>query len=256
MSHSLTIIGVDCAVDENNTGLSLGELLNDTLVIRDVTIASKDNPPSAIITRWLLDNSPALLAFDAPLGWPVAMGSELTRHKAGQPIGCNANNLFSRETDRFIHKEFKKKPLDVGADRIARTAHKALIILDELRKNTRKDIPLIWEPEALTEMGVIEVYPVATLMSLKIEFSGYKNNNISLSERRAIRRRILESMHNNSPKLDMSDSLIEKLLSNDNQFDSAICTLAGAHFARSECISPTNLETSAKEGWIWVRRKT
>jgi hypothetical protein len=44
-----------------------------------------------------------------------------------------ANAMFRRTTDLFIQQKLKKTPLDVGADRIARTAYAALAILGTLR---------------------------------------------------------------------------------------------------------------------------
>jgi hypothetical protein len=42
--------------------------------------------------------------------------------------------MFRRMTDRAIHKNVGRTPLDVGADWIARTAHAALRFLAELRR--------------------------------------------------------------------------------------------------------------------------
>src|SRR5437016_7332440 len=41
--------------------------------------------------------------------------------------------MFRRVTDDVIYERLGKRPLDVGADRIARTAHAALRFLEELR---------------------------------------------------------------------------------------------------------------------------
>jgi hypothetical protein len=51
------------------------------------------------------------------------MGRCLTNHRAGQSIEVSPNEFLRRETDRSIHRRLGKRLLDVGADRIARTAH-------------------------------------------------------------------------------------------------------------------------------------
>lgn len=42
--------------------------------------------------------------------------------------------MFNRLTDRLIHQRIGKKPLEVGADRIARTAHAARMHWAQLGK--------------------------------------------------------------------------------------------------------------------------
>src|SRR5204862_1418897 len=74
----------------------------------------------------------AVLAIDAPLGWPVALARTLFTHRAGERLSSPANDMFRCTTDSFIQRELSKTPLDVGADRIARTAHAALRFLEDL----------------------------------------------------------------------------------------------------------------------------
>ena len=82
----------------------------------------------------------ALLAIDAPLGWP-ALGQSLAAHRAGQGIAVAQNTLFRRATDVSVHQRTGKLPLEVGADRIARAAWQALSVLQQLRAATGHDIP-------------------------------------------------------------------------------------------------------------------
>jgi hypothetical protein len=70
-----------------------------------------------------------------------------------------------------------KQPLDVGADRIARTAHAALRLLQELRERTHMSIPLAWDRNFKPEVQAIEVYPAGSLKSYGIRHSGYKGND-------------------------------------------------------------------------------
>ena len=56
-------------------------------------------------------------------------------------------NLFRRETDREIKRRLGRQPLDVGADRIARTGHRALEILSKLADSLKlREILLAWVP--------------------------------------------------------------------------------------------------------------
>jgi hypothetical protein len=108
------------------------------------------------------------------LGWPKALGEELHSHEAGESIRVEPNQLFRRETDLFIKREIGKQSLAVGADRIARTAHAALTLLDEIREVTGQPIPLSWKPGYASGLSAIEVYPAATLIVHDMHVSGYK----------------------------------------------------------------------------------
>lgn len=68
------------------------------------------------------------------------MGQALNYHYAAEGVSIGPNDLFRRETYRFIKRNVGKQPLDVGADRIARTAHAALKVIEELRLLTSKPI--------------------------------------------------------------------------------------------------------------------
>jgi len=103
------IIGIDCATQEAKRGLAYGLLKNGKLTITDVASCSSANPSQEIIPSWLNRTRFALLALDAPLGWPVTMSEKLPLHKAGNPLGVeDSNRMFLRETDFVIWREFKK----------------------------------------------------------------------------------------------------------------------------------------------------
>jgi hypothetical protein len=117
---------------------------------------------------------PALIAIDAPLGWPKQLAETLINHRAGMPIETPANAMFRRTADVFIQQKLKKTPLDVGADRIARTAYAALAILGTLRVELGMPIPLAWAQADVSRVAAIEVYPAATLVAHRIWSIGYK----------------------------------------------------------------------------------
>jgi len=242
----MVIIGIDCATKETKTGLALGTLERNHIVINDVTLGSSCKSSVDTILNWLSSKKIALLAFDAPLGWPESLGSELSSHYAGEPLNNKPNNLFSRLTDRVVHKEIKKKPLDVGADRIARTAHAALTLLKNLRDETNLPIPLLWHMSQIDEICGIEVYPAGTLVSRglstpKKDKSGGRHR-IDLINRLGI---------------EVDKTKMNIIEQKPDVFDAVICVLAGVDFVQSKCISIPNedAEIAKKEGWIWVKKR-
>lgn len=241
---TIRIIGIDCATQAKNVGLARGTFANGKTQIDEVILGSGNTPLIDIIADWTYDNSKVLLAFDAPLGWPISLGKELQDHEAGNPLKTEPNQLFRRSTDQFIKSKIGKQPLDVGADRIARTAHAALGLLEEIRIRTNQAIPLAWEPVIQKGKSAIEVYPAATLIAHKINASGYKRReSIEL-------RKILVDDLRTLLDLPANVSLMEN---NDDALDSVICVLAGADFLSGQVYLPTDQILATKEGWIWVK---
>jgi predicted RNase H-like nuclease len=157
-----TLIGVDCATKAPNVGLARARLTAGRWRLTDVARGSAGNPPAARIAAWLEDGDPTLLALDAPLGWPSPLSQELALHTAGTAIHTPADEMFNRTTDRYVKENYRKRPLEVGADRIARTAHAALVLLEELRRSTGREIPLAWTQAETSTVAAIEVYPAVT----------------------------------------------------------------------------------------------
>jgi predicted RNase H-like nuclease len=242
---AVTIIGIDCATQAKNIGLARGTFENGKAQIDEVIIGARNISIVDTIADWISNSQNVLISMDAPLGWPTALGVELHKHQAGNPIKVESNYLFRRSTDRFIRTTIGKQSLDVGADRIARTAHAALTLLDEIRLKTGRDIPLAWEPGLQTGIFTIEVYPAATLIAHDLNVPGYKRKDGQDA------RRELVGKLGNRIKLPKETSLMEK---NDDALDAAICVLAGADFLRGDVYKPTDLELAKKEGWIWVRK--
>ena len=159
----MRIVGLDCATVDAKVGLALGNLGDDGLEIQDATLCTRERAAANVIAGWLRDaQDPVLIAIDAPLGWPKPLAETLINHSAGMQIETHANAMFRRTTDLFIQRMLKKTPLDVGADRIARTAYAALAILGNLRAELGIPIPLAWTPADISRVAAIEVYPAAT----------------------------------------------------------------------------------------------
>ena len=236
------LIGLDCAAQHEKFGLALGSLDGSRLVIHDVKIKQKAILPTLLM--WMKNYSPSILAFDSPLGWPAPLGEALASHEAGTALAVPPNDLFRRLTDRVVRDQIGKQSLDVGADRIARTAHAALALLGELRSATGHDIPLAWGPKLGQRLAAIEVYPAATLKVRGLPTSGYKAMGDVAKRRqilRGLKRRIQISRR------------MPLLLEDANALDAAVCVVAAMDFLAGSTIQPENPDRARREGWIWVR---
>jgi predicted nuclease with RNAse H fold len=242
---SWTVIGVDCATQEERTGLAHGVLHDDgALELRRVTLGTAGESAPATIAGWIAGQERFVIALDAPLGWPAGMASGLGKHRAGEPLGLDAEEMFRRETDRYVRAELGKLPHEVGADRIARTAHAALGFLAAVRAQADRPVPLAWTSGESS--GVIEVFPPATLLSRGIKARGYKGDS---SGARNTRARIWKRLQG-----ELRNQLSEELLTEDeDMLDAAVCALAAADFARGHALAPADRERAEREGWIWFR---
>src|SRR5512145_3311768 len=98
------IIGVDCATNPVRVGLALGLWQGQTATLLEVRAGSDQEPLACTICGWMDDVLPTLIAMDAPLGWPIALGEKLVQHTAGEVLDIPANQLFRRETDLELRK--------------------------------------------------------------------------------------------------------------------------------------------------------
>jgi len=228
----IALLGIDCATKPQKTGLALGELRGEVVHILRCCTGTRGETPAMIAVNWLTDYDEALIALDAPLGWPQKMGVCLSAHRAGHPVQSEANQMFRRVTDMAIKERLNKQPLEVGANLIARTAVAALSMLDEIRRTTKRPIPLAWAPMETERWRAIEVYPAATRIA-----HGAPDIGGSLEG--------LEKL------LDCSEVLTTLIQSKDT-VDAAVCALAAADFIRGRAIQPSDHKTALVEGWIWA----
>ena len=235
--------GVDCATDPRKVGLALAEVSGTKARLLAAERGSAKSSLAGRIAEWMGAESRVLLALDAPLGWPRPLGDALSGHRAGQPILGEPNQLFRRLTDRTVAAEIGKLPLDVGADRIARTAVAALALVAELRALSGCALPLAWDHE-LREPSVIEVYPAGTLAARGLRSSGYKERG-QAEQRREILRALAERV-----ELPVDRSELEQ---NADVLDAGLCVLAALDFLAGDVIEPEDAATARREGWIWVR---
>jgi predicted RNase H-like nuclease len=237
-----TLLGVDCATLATKTGLARAVLEDGRWRLRDARIGSKAEPPAAVLAAWLADDPGALLALDAPLGWPADLGDALVGHRAGDAIEAPSDRLFARATDHEVHARHGRMPLEVGAGWIARTARATLGLLDEVRQATGQPIPLAWSPDP-ERAAAIEVYPAATLIAHGHALAGYKVPGSSA--RSAVVQGWPDAVEV-PPSLDL-------VALNTDAFDAIVCVLAGADFLAGAARGPDDLELAQREGWIWVR---
>lgn len=229
------VIGFDCATQPNKMGLVLAEYFNGKAQVRDVWRHKTSGPAyEQQILTWMDGCKDGLIAMDAPLGWPVDMGHLLGSHRAGESIHVLADTLFMRLTDREIQSRFKKKPLSVGADKIARTALAALQVLDRLRLLSSKRLPLAWRP-SVPGWNVIEVYPAITKQA-----HGVSKDAVNLQD---------------LPDNVTCPSLIWGSGIHDHTLDAVYCLVAATDFLNNMAKEPDQLQfTQAyKEGWIWAK---
>lgn len=238
------IIGIDAATDDTKVGLAFGLWHEGAVTLRDVSLPTRSCRPVDVIAQWLAEVAgPVLLAVDAPLGWPTPLSTALASHTAGEEVRTPPNEMFRRMSDRFIQTTFGKTPLDVGADRIARTAHAALRLLAGVRRGSGLEVPLAWSPKGLPQLSAIEVYPAATLLAHGYRSDGYKKPR-NVIERESIvvdLRKVME--------LPPDASLLER---NPDALDAVVCVLAGKDFLDGRTLPPQDLDVARREGWIWV----
>jgi predicted RNase H-like nuclease len=245
MPVNWTIVGVDCATQEERTGLARGTLdVHGKLTVERVTLGTAGESAAATISQWIHGKRHFILAMDAPLGWPSALSKALASHKAGAAIDVSSDVLFRRDTDRLVQRTLGKWPPPVGADRIARTSQAALSLLAQVREMADRDVPLAWKQGQ--DAGAIEVYPTASLSARGLAISGYKADT---AQARKARAEILRRLGEEISITVTTDLMIEDA----DLLDALVCVLAGADFARGACVEPEDLRAAKKEGFIWFR---
>jgi predicted nuclease with RNAse H fold len=242
----VVLIGIDCAVKAHNVGLARGELAGKRARLTDVRCGSPGEVIAEQILAWLENQPHALIALDAPLGWPAALGRALARHRAGDAFMRSASQLFRRTTDDLVHEQLDKRPRDVGAARIARTAHAALHLLYEVRALSGLPIPLAWTPGKVEGVRVIEVYPAGTLVSRRRR-SSPSAGQTAMDQRGELLGQLLREL---GPPAEAK----KQMLMSDHAFDAAVSVLAAVDFLTAEVFEPSDPDTARQEGWIWVRK--
>lgn len=240
----MLLIGLDAASNLTKFGYAIGYYELGRVRIKQaglVEAPGQGNALESIVAPALRETNNALIAIDAPLGWPSALTYELGNHLAGEAFSSGKDAMFHREADRFVHDLIKKKPLEVGADKIARAAHSGLAALQRLRDLSGKAIPLVWG-NTHSGLAAIEVYPAGTLKVRKLPYSGYKK-----PEERQVRNEIVRGL---AAEIDGIHKYID---GSADIFDACICLIAGKDYLEGLALPPKNLNLAKREGWIWIR---
>jgi hypothetical protein len=149
-------------------------------------------------------------------------------------------------TDRVVRERTGKRPMEVGADKIARAALRAVNLVSELRQGSGLGLPLAWAPGRTEEPSTIEVYPALTLRARGIQDTGYKGTKPSAENRRA---GILQAL---GPSVDFG-SHADAAIASDDALDAVLCLLTARDFLTGDVEEPEDLELACQEGWIWFR---
>lgn len=237
------LVGVDCATVPERTGVAIGRLHDGALRLETVHPPDRALDVEGILVAALAETGRVVLALDAPLGWPSALGDQLAGHRAGAPLRATPAALFSRATDHAIRARLGKQPLEVGADRIARTAVAALGLLDRVRARTGRALPVAVGLEWDGDSAVLEVYPAALAAAA--------------SPRPRGREAVAEA------KLAVASAAFgpglsthrEAFAGSPDALDAALCVVAAADWVHGRAVPPPpDLHDAARrEGWIWAR---
>ncbi len=240
----VVLIGIDCATQPEKVGLAKAEWDGQQLAGLLIHAGKKDTDAAEVVLDWLPEEGTCLLALDAPLGWPKAFGTALTEHTAGAPLNVADRLFFRRLTDRRL--ESIHRPMDVTADRIARTAYWAVNLLGKVARRSGRPVPLAWDFQRLPPLSAIEVYPAGTLAVLGLPASAYKK-----AEQVSQRQEIVSGIQ----RFFAQGTDWSICLKDADQLDAALCLVAGMDFVCGSCPAPDDLELAKKEGWIWVREE-
>ena len=294
------IIGWDAAVDPRNNALAVGDLGVEggpeetvrtdggergpdgsddarVLTVRGVVSPANDEAIAETVTEWIGEVSPRcpiLLCIDAPLGWPARLGPTLANHTAGAALDGDAERLFRRATDRDIRRRLGKTPLDVGADRIARTAYSVLGRIEALRRRVTREIRLALGRDAVRAMGgptgggdepadcelpiwLVESYPAAWFVSEGIDTKGYRPRRAG-GRRGELFREVLSSLGwegSRGWRIAAGDRIPEdEITRTADTLDAVACVYNGADVWWCDNVpEPENREAARIEGWIWCK---
>lgn len=240
----MRIIGLDAASHLKKFGYVVCRYQGGELELEEKGLLSEPGAQDFLARCCTGGRERTLLAIDAPLGWPSPLSDSLVTHQAGDRLVAEPNDLFRRATDRWVRSTIGKQSLDIGADKIARAAWRALDVLNELRTLSKQPIPLAWDPDFGERVAAIEVYPAATLKAHGLDSRGYKEASADgISARKALGKKIGTRAR----------WLVDPSRDSVDVFDAGLCAIAGADFLDGLAPPPENMQLARKEGWIWVK---
>lgn len=151
-----------------------------------------------------LDNAnQVVLAIDAPLAFPQALTRLLTDSNAVFEVASSeiSNPLAYRDCERWIYKQYGKKPLSASFDKLGNGATLAISMAHALK---RSGFELMPQYRGNTTRSIIEVYPGLHKMQ-------HRRNALAIPP-----------LHRHIP---------EDIMPGTDQYDAAICAILGAVYA-------------------------
>lgn len=255
MSDPAYLLGLDCAAQPQRFGVAVASLVGSSeedelcwhsawqgLQGQDIACAAVESLREA---GWS-GSEPLVIGMDAPLGWPVRLGAALSQHRAGQALAFSSDELFRRETDDYVYEVLGRRPLEVGADRIARAAVTALAVLDRLRLITGLELPVAVDPSGGgNTSAVLEVYPASYLLANDLPSRMYKRR-----EQVIVRDKILA--HHGFRTL--PQSVRDVCRHAPDVLDAALCVLISRAWVKGTTLAPRGRDRNviAVEGWVWI----
>jgi len=250
---SVRLIGLDAASQRSKFGYALGHFDPESGRVTVDRAGLLDDGNDVLrnqIVPFICGGERALIAIDAPLGWPDGLKQLLQGHEAGMPppAGLAKDASFRRHTENQVRKV--KIPLEVAADRIARAAFEALCVLNELRSESKQPLPLAWSPD-FTGAASIEVYPGATLAVRKLARPKYKQTDQTSGREQIAMSLVHEGLVGTLPT-----EPLRRALQDADILDAILCMVAARDFLMGECEPPdmAHIDQARREGWIWVLR--
>lgn len=280
------IIGIDCAADPKNIAVASAIQAGARLTVDNLffgqsiggTRTKRLKRLATDIAKQASTETPTLLAFDAPLGWPVAMRQALAEGVAGSVAGVpdDASHMFRRITDRFVARETHKVPQSVGASLVARLTHTALRLIHMIEEECREHnismatAPMSRHDSFRQDVHLIEVYPALVgPLFLDAQSHGFKNwSGVSDKLKKfreenwdIVAQRLEERLQTDCAS--WTDEVVNdtKRL-HDHGLDAILCAWTAWRFLQGKCVSPALAgaeitdEHLAREGWIWFDRQT
>jgi hypothetical protein len=265
----ITLIGWDAAVDPRNNALvradfqgnASGEMI---LAVDELVQPESSQELVATIASWIdgaHEGDGIVICADSPLGWPAALGGALTSHRAGEGIPLDAEALFRRHTDRDVRQRVGKTPLDVGADRIARTAlavvNAVAGVADRVAEDRRPTIAVSAGTLRAAARGrgvaLLETYPAGWFSSEGIATRGYRPAG-AVNRRRSLLDEAREAFRRSGVAVRSSIADLS-LARRADDLDALICVFAGVDAIRGMAPEPpaSICDDVSVEGWIWCK---
>lgn len=283
------LIGWDAAVDPRNTALTLvrwsggggaaggqshgstsgssgsrlpGELLVTGELQIEAHVAPRDHQELlSTVSGWAQGDRPTLLCVDSPLGWPERMAGALAAHLAGAGLGESADQLFRRLTDIDVRRRVGKTPLDVGADRIARTALATLNTISSVRERVAHaiEVPItIRDPRSEPQRTLLlESYPAGWFASEGIVTRGYRPVG-GRDQRWQLLEQVEQRLRATGIGLTYAAGVDrDQFTPRADDLDALVCTLNGVDYLLGRCPAPTidQRQIARREGWIWCKNR-